>query len=182
MVVCNRTHSISKVCLHCFVTGEMFSVNNTDLMTPWALPASQTVDEAMGGPGGSGKWEAPFACHLQRNGDHPQLQRQRRRGRLFAHIQSTSSFLSWAEPREKVKLGYVEEDPATDWRPGLKLPSVAWPQSENWTSWTRVYFQWMGVLVLSLVLPAFPSLVWKLEVGELVSWKGNHRPKVNLKP
>ena len=93
MVVWNRTHSISKVCLHCFVTGEMFSVN-TDLMKQWALPASQTVDEAMGGPGGSGKWEAPFACHLQRNGDHPQLQHQRRRGRLFAHIQRTSSFLS----------------------------------------------------------------------------------------
>ena len=67
MVVWSRTHSISEVCLHCFVTGDMFSVKNTDLLTPWALPACQTAGEATGGPHGSGKGEAPIARHMRRD-------------------------------------------------------------------------------------------------------------------
>ena len=63
----SRTHSISEVCLHCFVTGDMFSIKNTDLMTPWALSACQTAGEAVGEPGGSGKGEVPFARHMRRD-------------------------------------------------------------------------------------------------------------------
>ena len=67
IMVWSRIHSISEVCLHCFVTGDTFSIKNTDLMTPWALSACQTAGEAMEEPGGSGKGEVPFACHMRKD-------------------------------------------------------------------------------------------------------------------